>query len=98
PAPPTLVPYTTLFRSHTPARVVRRFRPVDTIPTTPQPARQKTSTCAGYQCPVPDAMSSAHQKPPERPARTLVGTDDVRLEHCHGDRKSTRLNSSHVSI
>src|SRR3712207_8131567 len=78
----TLFPYTTLFRSPPP---VRPDAPLD-------PRRRRVET-RGRDGPGlgPDARLQGAEP------RVLPGRHDPRT-HCHGDRKSTRLNSSHANI
>src|SRR5690606_41434439 len=88
----TLFPYTTLFRSRArPCRRCRRCRrrripvfpgPPSTLPVRPPPAR-----CSGRRL-VLDALVDR----PEDGAAVAVEHLDAQ------DRKSTRLNSSHVKI
>src|SRR5690606_41512790 len=82
--PPSLFPYTTLFRSRPDVRHPRRLRPV--AGEGARPGHQ------GDDRPGPEPQLGpppvVHREPlqPRQPARRLV------------DRKSTRLNSSHVKI
>src|SRR5690606_41615788 len=93
----TLVPYTTLFRSHAVGEGRLEGVPVDVVPvghlhrlfTTRQRLlwidhRQPVSSKPHFASPVV-SRTSQHQTPPKG-SRT------------GGDRKSTRLNSSHVKI
>src|SRR6266702_4119391 len=110
----TLFPYTTLFRSSGPSaeslprrlgsvprshaahRAARRFRPLEQTARTagnlPSPRRKcdhHRSTAIGW------AVSNL----PPRPANTPGGLPrTIRLPPRARDRKSTRLNSSHVAI
>src|SRR5207249_11581844 len=92
PPPPgaTLFPYTTLFRSPLPAGECDRRRSPRPGGDDPLPRRRGNPRLGVRRCdqvpgPVP-------RLDPARPLRQL----GVRAEL--GDRKSTRLNSSHVSI
>src|SRR5207249_12165458 len=83
PPRPPLFPYTTLFRS-----------PTDTPPAhrSPPPAAP----------PAPPRSDESHHENPKAPAEPRRRQRSTPPDGCYpsvfGDRKSTRLNSSHVSI
>src|SRR5699024_11593367 len=92
PLPPPLFPYTTLFRSHYPLQYSRTVSPRIPLPLLPSylrffRTRQKVRR---------KGLAQQHRF---RLAITLPPTRLVSsLGMNHLDRKSTRLNSSHVSI
>src|SRR3712207_7569648 len=79
----TLFPYTTLFRSATASATARRIT-------------QETSAETGVSIGSPAAYEVLRiRSPRDRQAR---GDTGHRLRLHQGDRKSTRLNSSHANI
>src|SRR5690606_39704669 len=98
PPPPhyTPCPYTTLFRSLQP---LRRHR-ADGGPDCPRRGRSARRTGTG---PYPAASiagvgSDGAGRAAERTALRRTGGSGAMRWTDHGDRKSTRLNSSHVKI
>src|SRR5437868_12710388 len=87
----TLFPYTTLFRSRGQVRIpgadVR------------EPVRMARSICNAVACHVHEfASGCVVRKDADIFGRTLSKTERTSLSHAlQQDRKSTRLNSSHVS-
>src|SRR5690349_23834509 len=90
PRPSPLFPYTTLFRSRL-ARVPRRGS---------ARARGRASRVAGVRAPdVPAAPPGARVRAEPERARSVVQLRAGEpVDPARGDRKSTRLNSSHVEI
>src|SRR5690606_40597999 len=93
PSPPrsTLFPYTTLFRSHggsgqRAARGRRRRRVPELEPDTRGPGAGDARRGAGPS------------RPSLRRTRAAAAGVDARVARRRADRKSTRLNSSHVKI
>src|SRR5204863_9801968 len=87
----TLFPYTTLFRSAVAANALNRSQHFHDFPLPSIPVR---FTSSGRRCVrVTDHMGSARQSPchPEESGCSSFAS-------CRRDRKSTRLNSSHVEI
>src|SRR5690606_40258172 len=84
PSPPPS-PYTPLFRSG-PIEAVVPQTLLDEVNDIP---------CRQRHGPI-EAHLTGHPLCSRRPFR--VGNDTAPLKHIHGDRKSTRLNSSHVKI
>src|SRR5690606_40702911 len=86
-----LVPYTTLFRSR--ARAARRHLPAR--PARRDRRRSPLTVRARSSC-VPQDAHSGHLRRPMEATVQNVGADFVKEFRI--DRKSTRLNSSHVKI
>src|SRR5207249_10986261 len=85
PLPPTPFPYTTLFRSHGAQPLAPRHTAAQRQRPTPgQVEDEHLGERAGV-------VQVAHERPPAFRRREPANP-------CRGDRKSTRLNSSHVSI
>src|SRR5699024_12748830 len=86
PAPSTFFPYTTLFRSSMGARIRRPA--VDRLPAVHHRSLRRP----------PRRGSRLDRRTPARPHLAPEPAHRVDLGRCRKDRKSTRLNSSHVSI
>src|SRR5205807_5533291 len=97
PPPPTLFPYTTLFRSHPHAEGISREHAK--APMRQRSIRQRTIRGEFFR------LLRQHELPKLGVDRQHCGSlflETLRLDHLHavcvGDRKSTRLNSSHLVI
>src|SRR5439155_12449662 len=90
----TLFPYTTLFRSLRARPVRPRLPPrAPRAPLGAEPARGRSQALARVAPPARRAPPPAQQEPQPAPPRRLAQRPRVAP-----DRKSTRLNSSHVAI
>src|SRR5690606_42159237 len=89
---PPLFPYTTLFRSHLTHTTAGNRQQFGT------PARRRF----GPPCPIPSPSSTGCSTAPSTPRRRSCGSTAPRPPRsgwtANIDRKSTRLNSSHVKI
>src|SRR5699024_11226982 len=85
----TFFPYTTLFRSRSAAKATDRCRPLHRPPTTGE-CHDTTPRSSTH----PVNRRRRRPAPPGRPLHHLP----TRRTRRRQDRKSTRLNSSHVSI
>src|SRR4051812_49933994 len=88
----TLFPYTTLFRSQELGETAVR----DASVRTRQPPPRSAAAVEGGEARVPLADLSARHDGQRRTARRLSPAREGIARF--GDRKSTRLNSSHMSI
>src|SRR5207249_11783001 len=93
---PHLLPYTTLFRSHDSCYLARhndvRMEPRELVAAVGEPVEMKRSGKQTFCC----GAGGAHMWMEERGRG--INEERVREAAETGDRKSTRLNSSHVSI
>src|SRR5690606_41621725 len=95
PPAPTLFPYTTLFRSVVPADIFMLNAIVGLRAPADHGKRVRHVPALKGGAPVLDLRP--HLQRPGRPAVVPELRDDSTI-HGVGDRKSTRLNSSHVKI
>src|SRR3989442_4955563 len=89
----TLFPYPTLFRPRRP--VISRRQPPPPQPTDTPPA---TEAAAKRSTDVPETPATAAARRRNTPGPAPVGYTEEGNASWYGDRKSTRLNSSHVRI